>query len=44
MGTHRGCRNGCQELTELGGHFYDETIQQSDGYAIFKIDARYKYY
>ena len=33
-----------QRLTELGGQFYDETIQQSNGYAIFKIDARYKYY
>lgn len=33
-----------QKLTDLGGQFFDETIQQSDGYAIFKIDARYKYY
>ena len=33
-----------QKLTELGGQFFDETIQQSDGYAIFKIDARYEYY
>ena len=33
-----------QKLTEMGGQFFDETIQQSDGYAIFKIDVRYKYY
>ena len=33
-----------QQLTDLGGQFFDETIRQSDGYAIFKIDARYKYY
>ena len=33
-----------KNLTELGGQFFDETIKQSEGYAIFKIDARYKYY
>lgn len=33
-----------QRLTELGGQFFDETIRQSGGFAIFKIDARYKYY
>ena len=33
-----------QRLTDLGGQFFDETIRQSDGFAIFKIDARYKYY
>ena len=33
-----------QKLTEMGGQFFDETIQQSNGFAIFKIDARYEYY
>ena len=33
-----------QKLTEMGGQFFDETIKQSNGFAIFKIDARYEYY
>ena len=33
-----------QGLTEMGGQFFDDTIRQSGDFAIFKIDARYKYY
>jgi anti-sigma factor RsiW len=33
-----------KKLTEMGGRFYGETIRQSGGFAIFKIDARYEYY
>ena len=33
-----------RKLTNMGGQFFDETIRQSGEYAIFKIDARYKYY
>lgn len=32
------------QLTALGGQFFDDTIRQTSGFAIFKIDVRYQYY
>ena len=31
-------------LTELGGQFFANSIQQENGFGIFKIDVRYEYY
>ena len=33
-----------QQLTELGGQFFANSIRQEGGYGIFKIDVRYQYY
>ncbi len=33
-----------QQLTDLGGQFFANSIRQEGGYGIFKIDVRYQYY